>query len=74
MAPHACRRLSICSETKQNDERLILTLSIPARADRNRNRPVDSRTYRARIISPTDVDSAEDPLDDGPKLSHKETQ
>jgi hypothetical protein len=39
--PHARRRLSICSETKQNDERLRLTLSIPAWADRNRNCPVD---------------------------------
>ena len=48
--PHARPRLSICSETKQNDERLILILSIPAWADRNRNRLVDSRTYRARII------------------------
>jgi hypothetical protein len=48
--PRACRRLSICSETKQNDERLRLTICIPAWADRNRNRLVDSRTYRARII------------------------
>jgi hypothetical protein len=50
MRPTARRRVSICSETKQNDERLRLTLSIPAWADRNRNRLVDSRTYRARII------------------------
>jgi hypothetical protein len=26
------------------------------------------------LFSPRDVDSAEDPLDDGPKLSDKETQ
>jgi hypothetical protein len=48
--PHARRRLSICSETKQNDERLILVPRSSAGAGCNRNRLVDSRTYRARII------------------------
>src|SRR4051794_10423948 len=42
-APHACRRLSSRSQTKQNDERLILIPRSSAGAGFNRNRLVDSR-------------------------------